>query len=130
MAGLSAGERAADALLARKEELARRITASIFAADPGLVQRHGEVGRARCQQDMHYTLEHLAPALALGEPALFAGYVRWLVSLMASLGIPACDVQRTLQATRELLQAELAADEAAVAVRTIEAARAAAELPP
>ncbi len=126
MAGLSAGERASEALLARKEELARRITAITFEADPRLLHRFGEAGRAKCLEDMHYTLEHLAPALALEEPGLFAGYVRWLVKLMASLGIPSTDVQRTLDALRDVLGTELAADEAEVALRTIEAGRAVA----
>jgi hypothetical protein len=37
---------------------------------------------------MRYNIEHLAPAVALRSPAMFAGYAQWLGDLLRSRGIP------------------------------------------
>lgn len=121
MAGVSAGERAADVLLARKDELAARITEALYRDDPGLMARYGERGRAKCLQDMRYNLEHLAPALALDEPDMFRKYVRWLVDLLGAHGVPARDVRRSLELTRTTLEEVLGAEEAAMAAVAIDA---------
>lgn len=121
MAGLSAGERAAQQLLARKEELALRITDVMYREDPSLLARYDQRGRARCLEDMRYNLEHLAPALALDEPAMFSGYVRWLVELLAAHGVPASDVRRSLELTQATLADVLDNDEAAAVSAAIHA---------
>ena len=76
------------------------------------MQRFGEGGRAKCLQDMHYCLEHLAPAVALDDPALFARYVVWLKNLLAARGIGSDDVRRSLEATEAVLAELLRPDEA------------------
>ena len=73
---------ASEAILDRKEELAREITQALYDHEPGLLERHGERGRSKCLQDMRYNLEHLAPAVGLDDPALFARYVTWLDQLL------------------------------------------------
>lgn len=118
---MSAGERAAEALLQRKDELARNIVADVYADDPALLERYGERGRAKCLQDTRYNLEHLAPALALDEPAMFTGYVRWLADLLAAYGIPAAEIRRSLELTRARLAAELPHEEAQAAAAIIDA---------
>ena len=74
MIELAIGHRASESLLSHKEDLARAITDSLFAAQSDLLARYGEPGRAKCLQDMRYNLEHLAPAYALGVSDLFAQY--------------------------------------------------------
>ena len=59
---------------------------------------------------MRYTLEHLAPAVALGEPRLFVKYVEWLVELLAARAIPADDVRVSLDAMKSVLAERLASD--------------------
>ena len=104
--------RASDSILGRKEELARAITDALYAGDPALSERFGESGHAKCLQDMHYCLEHLAPAVALNDPALFARYVLWLENLLAARGIGSADVRRSLEATQDVLAQRLRTDEA------------------
>ena len=62
---------------------------------------------------MRYCLEHLAPAVAMNDPALFARYVLWLENLLAARGIGSDDVRRSLEATQDVLAQRLLPDEAA-----------------
>jgi hypothetical protein len=71
---------------------------------------------------MRFNLEHLAPAVALDDPAMFAGYARWLLGLLQSRGIPADDVARSLALTRTVIDGRFAADEAAAAAPALDAA--------
>jgi MerR family transcriptional regulator, light-induced transcriptional regulator len=119
MAGLTRGEAAAEALLLNKEELAQAITAALYRDRPELLGKHGERGRLKCLQDMRYNLEHLAPAVALGEPSLFGRYVAWLAGMLAARGIPAGDVRRSLELTCDAVAARLPADEATRVVAAI-----------
>ena len=113
--------RASESILARKEELAREITDALYADDPGLLERFGEAGRARCLEDMHYCLEHLAPAVAMDDPSLFARYVTWLEGLLAARGIGTRDVRRSLEATLAVLGERLGPDESTGALRCLQA---------
>ncbi len=113
--------RASESILARKEELAREITDALYADDPGLLERFGEAGRARCLEDMHYCLEHLAPAVAMDDPSLFARYVTWLEGLLAARGIGGRDVRRSLEATLAVLGERLGPDESTGALRCLQA---------
>lgn len=88
---------ASDALLDYKGVIARAITDAMYREKPELLERYGEVGRVRCHEDMHFNIEHLAPAVALGEPALFARYVVWLRDMLAARHVPADDVRRSLE---------------------------------
>lgn len=114
--------RASEMLLARKEELAMAVTDAMYAARPELRERYGEIGVARCREDMRYTIEHLAPAVALGEPTLFGGYVTWLIELLRARSIPADDVRLSLISLREILGARLPRGEFGEAAGIIAAA--------
>ena len=113
--------RASDSILGRKEELARALTDALYADDPALAERFGEAGRVKCLQDMHYCLEHLAPAVALNDSALFARYVLWLENLLAARGIGSGDVRRSLEATQRVLAQRLRPDEAACVLPCLQA---------
>ena len=113
---------ASDFILGHEEALAREITDALYADDTTLVERFGAAGRAKCLQDIHHCLEHLAPAVALDDPPLFARYVRWLASLLAARGVGSEDVRRSLEATRAVLgQQRLRPDELAVLLRCVHA---------
>lgn len=99
-----AGLRAARLLLVDREALAREVTEALYAESPELLERHGAAGREKCLQDMRYNIEHLTPAVELGDEGMFAGYVQWLDSLLRARNVPTRDVVRCL----ELLEARCA----------------------
>lgn len=121
MNGAPAQMLASESILARKNELAREITDALYVDDPALLARFGEAGRAKCLQDMHYCLEHLAPAVAMDDPSLFARYVTWLEALLAARGVGSSDVRRSLEATRVVLAERLRPEESASALRCVQA---------
>ena len=119
MAGLA--EAASASVLERKEELAAAITTALYRERPELLERWGEAGRAKCLQDMRHNLEHLAPAVALGDSTLFARYVVWLRDMLASRGIPAGDVVDSLRHTGTVARQRLPAAEGALVAEVVEA---------
>ena len=119
---MSAGERCAARLIADKDALALAIADALYRERPELAAKYGEAGRAKCVQDMRYNVEHLAPAVALADPALFAGYARWLLSLLTARGIPAGDIERSLALTRAEIGGRFPPDESAAAAPALEAA--------
>lgn len=117
---MSAGARAAARLTAERDLLARAVTDALYDAVPELAERYGPVGREKCLQDMHHNLEHLASAVELERPAMFADYTRWLDALLRARNVATDDVVRCLALTEAVVRARFAADEAdatAVAVR-------------
>lgn len=125
MAGPGVGGRASEALLEGKEELARAVTRALYEERPELLERHGERGRVKCLQDMRFNFEHLAPAVALGEPALFARYVVWLRDMLGARNVPADDIGRSLELMAEAVRRSFGADEAAAVQEALEAGLAA-----
>jgi hypothetical protein len=121
MAALTAGARAAESLETHREELARATTDALYAAMPALLEKYGEYGRAKCLQDMRHNFDHLAPAAALEDPELFAGYVRWLESLLAARRIPAGEIHRTLELMEEQTRLRLPTDETSVVAACVQA---------
>jgi hypothetical protein len=118
---MSAGERCAARLVAEKDALALAIADALYRERPELAARYGEAGRAKCVQDMRYNVEHLAPAVALDDPAMFGGYARWLASLLTARGIPAEEIERSLVLTRAEIGVRFPPDEAAAARPALEA---------
>lgn len=106
------GRRASERIIERKEALAASITAALYARDPALLERHGEVGRTRCHEDMRYNLEHLAPAVDLGDPSMFARYVAWLDDLLRARNVSTEDVARSLEETDRAVRASFPQEEA------------------
>lgn len=117
----SAASRAAWGLLADREALAREITDALYAERPELLGKYGERGREKCLQDMCYNLEHLAPAVELAEPALFAGYARWLNDLLLARGIPTDEVVRSLELTERVARERMPREEADEVARSLRA---------
>jgi hypothetical protein len=122
LGGASAsGERAARLLLVDREALAREVTAALYAGSPELLAVHGERGREKCLQDMRYNIEHLTPAVELGDPAMFAGYVEWLDALLRARNVATRDVVRCLELLRERCTVRYPAAEAATIAGIIDA---------
>ena len=119
------GQRACESLLSHEQDLARTVTDRLFAARPELLARYGERGRAMCLQDMRYNLQHLAGAVELGAPELFAGYVRWLEHLLRVRNVPAEDIRHTLAEMESVISTRLSAEEASATVECIRAGLAA-----
>ena len=114
---LAAEARAASRLLADKESFARAITEALYADMPELMAKYGAAGREKCLQDMRYNLEHLIPAVDLGQPEMFAGYVRWLDDLLRARNVSTGEVVRSLELTEELVRERFSPEEAdAVAI--------------
>lgn len=118
---MSAARRAADRLIATKEELATSLTAALYADMPQLAGKYGERGRQRCHEDMRFNLEHLAPAVALGQPQMFASYVSWLYELLRARSVDTTEVVRSLELMIELLRDRLDPAEADAAAESIRA---------
>lgn len=122
MAPAGVAEAASGTLLRDKEQLARAITDALYADMPELLARHGHRGRVKCLEDMHYNLEHLAPAVALGDPTLFVRYVEWLRDMLGARGVGVDEVRRSLELTIDVTRASLVDAEAAAVAQPIEAA--------
>ena len=121
MSPLTVAMRASELILSRKEELAHAVTDALYAEDPRLLERFGELGRAKCLQDMRYCLEHLAPALALDDPSLFTRYVHWVESLLAVRGIASGDVRRSLETMQRVIAGRIPPDETAFTLSCLRA---------
>jgi hypothetical protein len=100
-ADTDAGTRAAALLVRDREQLALDVTAALYAESPELLARHGERGREKCHQDMRYNIDHLIPAVDLGDGAMFARYVEWLDGLLRARNVATRDVIRCLELLRD-----------------------------
>ena len=118
---------AADILLAQKSDLAQRITDALYQERPQLLERYGETGRIRCLEDMHFNIEHLVPAVALGEKQLFERYVVWLRDMLAARNVGVDDVRRSLQLTVTVVQERLSSADAQPVIDVVNAGIAALE---
>lgn len=126
---MSAQRTAAERLMAERDALAQAITDQLYAEMPGLLERYGAEGRARCLEDLGFNLDHLAPAVELEAPEMFARYVRWLVELLEARGVGREEVARSLRLTDRLVAARFTADEAEAVSVCVRAGLAAVEAP-
>ena len=113
--------RAAAELLARKASLAQTATDALYADMPELMERYGPVGRARCLEDIRYTIDHLIPAVDLAQPSMFTAYVGWLDDLLRARNVSTLEVIRSLELIEQAVRNELAPDEATVVASCLQA---------
>lgn len=121
MTQAATGRRAAERLMFDKEAIARAVTAAMYAESPELLAKHGERGREKCLQDMHYNIEHLIPAVDLENGEMFAQYARWLAGMLASRGVSTRDVVRCLELLADEARARFEPDDAALVAGIIDA---------
>lgn len=98
---------AAERIYGMRRELAAKLTDRHFARRPELEARYGAAGRAKCSQDAEYHLAYFSQAMALGVADLFADYVAWAASMLASRGIPRDDLRADVMELDALLADEL-----------------------
>ena len=113
--------RAAGQLLAEKELLAQSVTRALYDEMPELTARYGPVGREKCLQDLRFTIEHLIPAVDLGQPEMFASYVGWLDDLLRARNVSTREVIRSLELTERIVRERFAADQADTVAQCIRA---------
>jgi hypothetical protein len=77
------------------------VTERLFAERPYLLEKHGERGRDKTLQDMRYNIEHLVPAVDLGDGQMFARYVEWLDNMLRSRNVETKEVVRCLELLRD-----------------------------
>lgn len=119
MAQLS--ERAAAALLDHREAIARAVTERLFREMPGLWDKYGQRGWDKCLQDMRHTVDHLAPAVEMESPAMFARYAEWCDSVLRARNVPTDELVRCLELMRDDAAARMPAEQAAVAAASLSA---------
>ena len=96
-----ARHRAAEYLIRDKEAIAVTVTKALYDESPELIDKHGERGRQKTLQDMRYNVEHLTPAVDLGDADMFAKYVRWLDDLLRARGVDTKYTRRCLEMVRD-----------------------------
>lgn len=83
-------------LLARDEAaIADAIMRRMEAIKPDMyrIYRDEQIARSRCREDTAFHIQHLAAAVAVGDPAVFVEYRRWLEEMLTSRSIPTDDVE-------------------------------------
>ena len=68
--------RVAEALTARRGELAVRVAEQHFARHPEFLEKWGELGRIRCREDADFHVQYLSHAIRFATPELFTSYVQ------------------------------------------------------
>jgi hypothetical protein len=101
MAPLELAARGAAVLMRDKEAIARAVTEDLFRERPYLLDKHGERGREKTLQDMRYNIEHLLPAVELGDHGMFARYIEWLDAMLRSRNVETKEVVRCLELLRD-----------------------------
>ncbi len=117
--------RAAERLLRDRAAIADATIEALYAERPELAERYGPIGREKCLQDMHYTLDHLIPAVDLEHPAMFETYAGWLARLLLARNVAVRDVADALRHMDAVVRTRLAPDEAAAVATILDAGRAA-----
>jgi hypothetical protein len=114
---------------AQRRELAEAVVARQYELQPGLRERYGEGGRAKCVQDTEYHLAYLAAAVAYSSPALFADYIAWAKAVLAAFGVGPGDVEQNLVCLRDVLADRLPGGAGSAAACVDAALRALPEAP-
>lgn len=101
-----------DALAARSlqdaaEPIARDVVQRLRARQPDWFKDDAQA--RRCEDDCRYHLSYLADALALQDPAILYGYVKWVGGFLEQLGVPRAHLVAMLDAINEVLGSHLPA---------------------
>lgn len=108
------GKGACESLLRDKDAIARAVTETLYRERPYLLDKHGERGREKTLQDMRYNIEHLMPAVELGDAPMFARYIEWLDEMLRSRSVETKEVVRCLELLRDECDRRFPAERAAI----------------
>lgn len=92
--------RAARMLLRDTDNLALAVTERLFNESPELFDKYGQRGYDKCLQDMRYNVQHLVPAVDMGDASMFTKYVEWLDGLLRARNVPTRETLRCLELLR------------------------------
>jgi methanogenic corrinoid protein MtbC1 len=115
------GQFVAGLLLSARKAHAAGVVLRANSADPRLLEAFGPSGFADLQTHAEGLIEHMAQALTVGQPALYAHQAGWLKQAFAARGSPLDALRRLLVAIRDEVGEELPAEARAVAVACAEA---------
>ena len=114
-AHITPAQRQGHAIRVRVRKLAEAVVDEQYRRRPALEARYGPAGRDKCVQDVSHHLRFLAASVEVGETKVFADYVRWAVSVMASHRVAVEDALENLRLLDAVLQDQLPPDVGAVA---------------
>ncbi|MBV9124627.1 MAG: B12-binding domain-containing protein, partial [Planctomycetes bacterium] len=107
---------------AQRRPLAEAVVVRQYERQPGLRERYGEGGQAKCVQDTEYHLSYLAVALTYSSPALFSDYVAWAKAALTAFGVAPEDVQQNFASLRDVLGERLPGGAGEIVIPYLDAA--------
>jgi signal transduction histidine kinase len=110
------------AIHSQRHELSSAVVERQYALRPELRDRYGERGREKCVHDTEFHLAHLSAAILASSPALFADYIGWVGSVMASAGVLMEDVRENIACLQEVFDKHLPKEMASVTAIYVESA--------
>lgn len=78
---------AAEALRAKRSDIATRVTDAFLERHPDWVDRYGDLARARGEEDAAFHVDFLAGAILADDPSAFDSYTRWTAGVLGARGI-------------------------------------------
>lgn len=110
------------AIDASRHAIAQAAVGLQYERRPELRALYGELGRAKCVQDVDYHLAYLATAVAAASPTLFTNYVAWAKVVLVSRKVRPEDVAESLTCVGEVLRQQFPGEAGALAREYVEAA--------
>lgn len=71
----------------RYDRLIEQVTERIYEADPGLHDKYGEKGKAKCGEDNLHHMRHLETAYEIQNAEVFIDYALWLNGILVRHGM-------------------------------------------
>ncbi|HSK20530.1 MAG TPA: cobalamin-dependent protein [Longimicrobiales bacterium] len=81
------GRALAGAILARRDDIAARVTEEFLQNHPDWLTRYGDAARTRGVEDARFHIDFLAGAVQSGGEAAFRNYATWTARVLGSRGI-------------------------------------------
>ena len=90
-------------LAIQRDGLAEAAASLLYSRKPGLIERYGPLGRAKCIEDIKQTALFLAEAVNNKSFSLFIDYIGWVKILFISRGIDIEDLSESLGCMTEFV---------------------------
>src|ERR1700744_3799447 len=81
----------------RLHELVEATLDAVYRADPSMDQRYGQIGRARCREDLLFHYCTLTESIAADDASIFEKYIAWGKLVLSARRIPDADLVLTLR---------------------------------
>ena len=88
------------------DEIVNQVTEKIYELEPGLLERFGEQGKAKCREDNHHHMRHLQTAFDLNETKVFTDYAVWLNGILTRHGMKTQHLIDNFEIIRSRLEEE------------------------